>query len=253
MFREGRDARALSYDRSAAPALHGSQELKYFVGSNTRGRTFLFDIDGFLYQSPVNYYTAKGVWDMSPGYTHLQRMELNHPVDATCLFCHSSRIQAPVEGTVNEFAGEPFLQPGVGCERCHGPGSEHVAGRGAMVNPAKLASARRDDICMACHLEGVARIERAGHHEVEFQPGDTLSDVLAIFVRQQASKRALGAVSQFEALELSACKRRSRDTLTCITCHDPHARSDRQDDSRYPRKMCRLSCAQGGDAPSGTA
>ena len=191
VFREGGTAR-LSSDQSAAPALHGSQALKYFVGSNTRGRTFLFDIDGFLYQSPVNYYTAKGVWDMSPGYAHLQRMELNHPVDATCLFCHSSRIQAPVEGTVNEFAGEPFLQPGVGCERCHRPGSEHVAGRGAMVNPAKLTGARRDDICMACHLEGVARIERAGHHEVEFQPGDTLRTSLQSLCASRPRNARLG-------------------------------------------------------------
>ena len=54
--------------------------LTHYVGSNTRGRTFLFQIDGFLYQSPVNYYAARGVWDMSPGYQSLTEMELNHPV-----------------------------------------------------------------------------------------------------------------------------------------------------------------------------
>jgi hypothetical protein len=147
----------LSYDRSS-PALHGTQELEYFVGSNTRGRTFLFSIDEFLYQSPINYYAARHVWDMSPGYAQLHEMELNHPVDRTCLFCHASRVQPPERGTVNRYSGAPFLQPGVGCERCHGPGSEHVAGRGTMVNPAKLVAARRDDICRQCHLEGIARI-----------------------------------------------------------------------------------------------
>jgi Cytochrome c554 and c-prime len=121
------DIALLSYDRAGPQDLHGTQPLKYFVGSNTRGRTFLFDIEGFLYQSPINYYAAKQVWDMSPGYTQLREMELNHPVDQTCLFCHASGVQEPVNGTVNQFAREPFLQTGVGCERCHGPGSNHVA------------------------------------------------------------------------------------------------------------------------------
>jgi hypothetical protein len=113
--RRAGDVALLSYDRSGPQGLHGTQQLKYYVGSNSRGRTFLFDIDGFLYQSPINYYAAKRIWDMSPGYTQLREMELNHPVDATCLFCHASRVQPPIEGTVNRFARDPFLQPGVGC------------------------------------------------------------------------------------------------------------------------------------------
>src|ERR687898_413212 len=122
----------LTYERSDPRPLRGAQPLKYHVGSNTRGRTFLFEIEGFLYQSPINYYAVKDRWDMSPGYAQLVEMELNHPVDSTCLFCHASRVQRPVNGTVNKFAGDAFLQPGVGCERCHGPGSDHVKGLGPM-------------------------------------------------------------------------------------------------------------------------
>src|SRR3954468_17706275 len=108
-------AALLTYHREGPRPLDGSQPLKYSVGSNTRGRTFLFEIEGFLYQSPINYYAAKDRWDMSPGYSQLVEMELNHPVDSTCLFCHTSRVQPPVRGTVNQFAGEAFLQAGVGC------------------------------------------------------------------------------------------------------------------------------------------
>ena len=64
VFRQGQRA-VLSYERTGSSALLGTQELKYYVGSNTRGRTFLFEIDGFLYQSPINYYAAKRIWDMS--------------------------------------------------------------------------------------------------------------------------------------------------------------------------------------------
>jgi Tfp pilus assembly protein PilF len=237
VYREGETA-FLAYERSGPSGLHGRQQLKYYVGSNTRGRTFLFDIDGFLYQSPINYFAAKHVWDMSPGYGQLRAMELNHPVDATCLFCHASRVQSPVTGTVNRFAGEPFLQAGVSCERCHGPGSEHAAGRGSMVNPAKLTGERRDGICMQCHLEGVARITRAGRHQQDYAPGAILSDSLAIFVPADAATQDLGAVSQVEALARSRCKLPSGDRLSCITCHDPHRQVTGTEKAGYYRARC---------------
>ena len=233
-----REVALLSYDRSGPHPLHGTQRLKYYVGSNTRGRTFLFEIEGFLYQSPINYYTAKNTWDMSPGYSQLRRMELNHPVDSTCLFCHASRVQPRLNHSLNHFAGEAFLQPGVGCERCHGPGSDHVRGIGSMVNPAKLAEDRRDDVCVQCHLEGEARIATAGHTQDEYTPGERLSDYLAIFVRKDAATGHLGAVSQVEALAVSTCKRRSGSALSCLTCHDPHMQPDGAERTNYYRAKC---------------
>ena len=159
------------------------------VGSNTRGRAFLFEIDGFLYQTPINYYAATNSWDMSPGYGQLREMELNHPVDATCLFCHASRVQAAKKGTLNGFGAVAFLQNGVSCERCHGPGSNHVNGGASMVNPAKLTGERRDSVCMQCHLEGEARIARAGRSQGDYRPGEHLSDYVGTFVREDDARQ----------------------------------------------------------------
>jgi len=239
--RRAGDVALLSYDRPGPQGLHGTQQLKYYVGSNSRGRTFLFDIDGFLYQSPINYYAAKRIWDMSPGYTQLREMELNHPVDRTCLFCHASGVQPPVDGTVNRFAREPFLQPGVGCERCHGPGSDHVKGRGSMIDPAALTAERRDSVCVQCHLEGAARIAKAGRTPYSYRPGETLSEFLAIFVRTDADAHGPGAVSQVESLALSGCKRAAGDALSCITCHDPHVQLTAGQKAGYYRAKC-LGC-----------
>ncbi|MEO5896344.1 MAG: multiheme c-type cytochrome [Vicinamibacterales bacterium] len=228
----------LSYHRAGSPELQGSQPLKYYVGSNTRGRTFLFEIDGFLYQAPINYYTAKNGWEMSPGYSQLREMELNHPVDSTCLFCHASRVRPPEKGTVNRFAADPFLQDGVGCERCHGPGSDHIKGLGAMINPVKLTGERRDSICVQCHLEGEARIARAGRSQQDYQPGERLSEYLAIFVRENNAQHRRGAVSHVESLAVSRCKLESGDRLSCLTCHDPHAQPGAEEKAGYYRARC---------------
>src|SRR4030095_16034867 len=42
----------------------------------------------------------------------------------------------------------------VGCEGCHGPGSEHVAGAGrtgSIVNPKDLSAERSSALCGRCH------------------------------------------------------------------------------------------------------
>jgi Tfp pilus assembly protein PilF len=231
----------LSYDRPAPRPLHGTEQLKYSIGSNTRGRTFLFEIDRFLYQSPINYYAGKHAWDMSPGYARVREMELSRPVDSTCLFCHASRVQSSERGTSSRFAGDAFLQPGVGCERCHGPGSDHVKGLGPMINPATLAGERRDSVCHQCHLKGEARIAIRHRTEEGYVPGDVLSDYVAIFVREDAATDRLGAISQVEALALSTCKRRSGEALSCITCHDPHMQPREDAKSAYYRARC-LGC-----------
>jgi predicted CXXCH cytochrome family protein len=215
--------------------------LKYFVGSNTRGRTFLFSIDRFLYQSPINYYARARAWDMSPGYADLTTMPLNHVVDQTCLFCHASQVATPESGTTNRFEGEAFGQDGVGCERCHGPGSDHAAGHGEMIDPAALAPEARDSICTQCHLEGQARIARAGRTLTGFRPGERLADSMAVFVFANAASAARGAVSHVESLAESVCKRKSGDRMSCLSCHNPHVQPEPAARAEYYRARC-LQC-----------
>ena len=56
------------------------------------------------------------------------------------------------------------LPEGIDCQRCHGPGGDHVRAaqspkskpedfRNAIVNPARLPAARQMEVCMQCHLE----------------------------------------------------------------------------------------------------
>src|SRR5437899_1507118 len=144
-------------------------------------------------------------------------------------------------GTVNRFSGAAFLQNGVACEACHGPGSAHVEGHARMVNPARLTGERRGSVCLQCHLEGQSRIRREGRRLEDYRPGDLLSDYVSIFVRDGAASERPGAVSQVESLAASVCKSKSGGAMTCITCHDPHARPSAQTGARYYREKC-LTC-----------
>jgi hypothetical protein len=44
----------------------------------------------------------------------------------------------------------------VGCERCHGPGSEHLEHptRGNIINPAQMDTVAATDTCISCHSQG---------------------------------------------------------------------------------------------------
>jgi predicted CXXCH cytochrome family protein len=230
----------LSFDRPGDPAVQGKRELLYFIGSGRRGRSYLFETDGFLFESPVNWYANKRVWDMAPAYQTAHEIPLNLPAYASCLHCHVSGMRPPAKDTDNRYPSPPFLHNGVSCERCHGPGAEHANG-GQIVNPAKLAPARRDEVCMQCHLEGKVAIERPGRHAYEFRPKDELSDYVRYFVLNDSQASSLGAVSQVEALAQSQCKKRSGDTMSCTSCHNPHQSPAPPERVAYYRSKC-LSC-----------
>jgi hypothetical protein len=229
----------LSFDRDHPP-LHGKRELLYYIGSGTRGRTYLFSEDGFLFESPVNWYAQKRLWDMTPAYQSTTQMPML-PALPSCLNCHTSGMRAPLPGTENRYTMPPFAHGGISCQRCHGPGEEHIRsqGKAAMINPAKLAPERRDEICMQCHLEGSVAVERAGKHTYDFRPGDRLSDYIRYF--DVVNLPGLGALSQVEALAQSVCKQKSGDSMSCMSCHDPHSWPAPEEKVSYYRSKC-LAC-----------
>jgi tetratricopeptide (TPR) repeat protein len=216
--------------RIAERTLHfegGSVPMDFFIGSNSAGRSYLRALDGYLFELPVTWYAQKGKWDASPGYESPSDVRLTRAIEPSCLQCHSSRVR-PIFGKQNRFGDPPFLEGGVGCERCHGPGSEHAADPSAhrMVNPEQLPPERRDAVCSQCHLTGEARIERAGRKFAEYRAGDLLSDYATYFV-WKIGRKDLKVTSHVEKLAGSACKLAAQDQLWCGTCHDTHSNADK--------------------------
>jgi len=205
----------------------GSVSIDYFIGSNSAGRTYIREHDGYLFELPVTWYAQKQQWDASPGYEKDPEVRVTRAIEPSCLLCHSSRVR-PVLGTQNRYGDPPFLENGVGCERCHGPGSAHAAepAKNPMINPARLDAERRDAVCSQCHLSGEARIERPGRKFAEYRAGDKLSDYATYFV-WKLGRKDLKVTSHVEKLAASACKMASGDRLWCGTCHSPHTSQDK--------------------------
>ena len=241
----------MSYERASEGGFRGERELLYFIGSGEKGRSYFFSRQGFLFETPINWYSQEGRWNMAPAYTEAQTIPMTLPSLTDCLNCHVSGLRPPVAGTENRFAGKPFLHAGITCERCHGGGEGHLEkGAGRIVNPGKLPPEERDSVCMECHFEGDVAVKQPGRHLYDFQPGERLSDYIHYFLLKgnspalspnEGDKSRAQALSQFEALSLSVCKLKSGDKMSCLSCHDPHNEPAVAERPAYFRAKC-LAC-----------
>lgn len=226
--------------------LNGRRELVYFLGSGLRGRTYLFEHEGYWFEAPINWYAKKKVWDMAPAYQDAREMPLTLAVDPGCLHCHASKAASSLADARNHYAGAPFAQGGIACESCHGPAAEHVAsgGKVKMLDLDALPAMKRDSICLNCHLEGQVGVTRPGKKPEDFRPGDSLFDYSIFFVHRGENGSGGRATSQWEALLRSRCKQASGDKLTCTTCHDPHGMPAPAERVAFYRAKC-LQCHAG--------
>ncbi|HUY34568.1 MAG TPA: tetratricopeptide repeat protein [Pirellulales bacterium] len=242
-------------DRGGETIYDMALPVRLFIGSGTRGKTYAVERGGLLFESPVSWYAGKG-WNLSPGYERANQ-RFDRRIGDQCMMCHAGRISA-VPDAENTFSEPLLLEAAIGCERCHGPGAEHVArwesgeadaaDNDSIVNPARLDPARRESICNQCHLLGKLSVTRYQRTFYDFRPGQLLDDAWTVVVegtgvRADAVTRAVGtkAVSQVQQMRDSACFRGSGGRLGCSACHDPHGKPDesRQDD--FYRARC-LAC-----------
>jgi tetratricopeptide (TPR) repeat protein len=138
-----------------------------------------------------------------------------------CLQCHVTNPRAFRDPAVAEYRPEAN-DPGIGCERCHGPGLHHLQAERlglsdlAVVNIGP-SSPHATTLCRDCHTVGDA-------NEIDH------SREAPIWVR-----------SPGVTLTFSRCFSESGGAVSCLTCHDPHR--DAQRSPAFYETRC-LNCHQ---------
>jgi Cytochrome c554 and c-prime len=191
---------------------------EYAFGSGHHATTFVSVIDPktpVILEHRLTYYAKESALGITPGQIvnppppglTAHGFVCDPETSRRCFHCHATVISARDGPEIDEET----LIPNVTCERCHGPARAHVAAarRGAadpeLVLPFGTDQWTADSLmtlCGACHRHpseaGDFVISPEAVHLIRFQP--------------------IGIMQ-------SKCYTASGGALSCVTCHDPHARS----------------------------
>jgi tetratricopeptide (TPR) repeat protein len=187
----------------------------YAFGSGDRGLTLVgHDSENRHYQSRLSFYPDGVGWDVTSGppsdpdmpAASYQGMELSLDQVRRCLMCHATSAQSVMSRWEPEASDRA-----IGCERCHGPGGNHV--RAVALKRSDVAIARPKltrgraivALCAGCHSprgEGI-QLSPGADDSIRFQ-GTTLT--------------------------WSRCYTESGDGLDCVTCHNPHRNVETKQD-----------------------
>jgi hypothetical protein len=195
-----------------------SERFAFVIGSGEKGQTYLFWDGDELFQLPVSYWQDLG-WVNSPGYRD-GIADFERPIIPRCLECHATYFDSTPPPS-NSYSHNGY-QLGIQCEKCHGPGREHVqheqskaASDPAILNPAHFSRDRQMDLCAWCH---------AGHGQplrpaFSYLPGSALEEYVNLPKSDPAAPFDVHG-NQVELLKQSRCFIDS--SMTCLTCHNVH-------------------------------
>ena len=224
-------------------------EVAFVYGSKWKQRYFTKIGDDY-YPFPAQWDVTHRVWRpyfVQPNtdwwVPHYPADNMKRPTGPLCDGCHSVNFDIQKK-TVTEW--------NVGCERCHGPGGDHVRQPTAanIVNPSKLDFVRANDTCIQCHSQGqpLGNPFEGQYYDwpVGFHQGGRLSDFW------QLEEHTLGATSFTHFADGTAHKNRMQGNdyvqsqmykrgVTCFSCHDVHGTPHDADLIKPARDLC-LTC-----------
>jgi predicted CXXCH cytochrome family protein len=168
---------------------------------------------------------------------------MQRPTGATCDGCHSVSY---------DIRTKHVTEWNVGCERCHGPGSKHVAHplRANILNPSQMDNIAANDTCIACHSQGQPLSQQIEGKAYDWPVGYRAGLRLANYWKLE--DHTLGQTTFTHFADGTAHKNRMqgndfvqsvmyRKGVTCASCHDVHGTDNYAQLLKPADKIC-LDC-----------
>ena len=175
----------------------------------------------FTHQRWSTYFVKNGGDWWAPLYPP---DNLKRPTGPLCDGCHSVGY---------DIKTKQVAEWNVGCERCHGPASEHVASQGHahIINPAKLDYVHANDVCIQCHSQGQPLNNPIEGKYYDWPVGFAVGKSLSDFWKLEEHKPGVQSFTHFA--DGTAHKNRMQGNdfvqsvmytrgVTCFSCHDVH-------------------------------
>ena len=233
-------------------------QVAFVYGSKWKQRYFTRIGDDY-YPLPVQWDVGNKKWlkyhvpdtgaDWWTAYYPSDNMQ--RPTGPTCDGCHSVNYDIHTK-QVTEW--------NVGCERCHGPGSKHVAHptRTNILNPSGMDDVAANDACIQCHSQGRPRAGLIEGKAYDWPVGYHIGLHLADY--WELEDITLGQTDFLHFADGTAHKNRMqgndfvqsvmyRHGVTCASCHDVHG-TDNYAQLRKPADKLCLDC-HGPTSPNG--
>ncbi|MEP6668509.1 MAG: c-type cytochrome [Chthoniobacter sp.] len=173
------------------------------------------------------------------------------PTGALCDGCHSVNY---------DIKTKAVAEWNVGCEKCHGPGSEHLRQSVAatILSPSRMDYVAANDTCIQCHSQGRPLQNPIEGKYYDWPVGFELSKKLSDYWKLEEHK--LGETTFTHFADGTAHKNRMQGNdyvtsqmythgVTCFTCHDAHGTEYPSNLRTPPASLC-LDC-HGANSPNG--
>jgi predicted CXXCH cytochrome family protein len=176
---------------------------------------------------------------------------MHRPTGPTCDGCHSVNYNIRTK-TVTEW--------NVGCEKCHGPGGDHVKqpSQANIVNPARLNYVDATNTCIQCHSQGQRLTPPSAGNAYDWPVGFQMGKRLDDFWKLEEHKLGETTFTHFADGTAHKNRMQGNDFITslmyargvaCFSCHDVHG-SENDALLRKPANVLCLDC-HGPNSPNG--